>query len=80
MTASQGTQECGGQSRFASWNEDAVPVTGCSATLAGSGIKPLTVRVWTNLDNTKDESFGISNVAIDNDRTVTTPTVITKGT
>ena len=64
MTASQGTQECGGQNQA---NEDAVPVTGCSVTLFGSGNVPLTVRVWTNLENediTKEKSFGIDNVVI----------------
>ena len=62
MTASQGTQECGGQNQA---NEDAVPVTGCSVTLFGSGNVPLTVRVWTNLDSdAKDESFGIDNVIV----------------
>ena len=79
MTGSQGIQQCGKQSRFPPSNEDAVPVTGCSVTLSGSGIKPLTVRVWTNLDSTKDKSFGISNFAIDNKKTVTTPTAITNG-
>ena len=79
MTGSQGTQQCGGQSIFPPSNEDAVPVTGCSVTLSGSGIKPLTVRAWTNLDSTKDKSFGISNFAIDNKKTVTTPTAITNG-
>ena len=78
MTASQGTEQCGGQSRSAPWNEDAVPVTGCSVTLSGSGMQPLAVRVWTNLDSTKDESFGISNFAIDV-KPPTTPTPITKG-
>ena len=68
MTSSQGTQQCGAQR---SSNEDAVPVTGCSTTLSGSGIKPLTVRVWTNLNarDAKDESFGIANVVISNDPT-----------
>ena len=65
MTGSQGIQQCGGQSRFPPSNEDAVPVTGCSVTLSGSGIKPLTVRVWTNLDGeANDESFGIDNFVI----------------
>ena len=66
MTGSQGTQQCGGQRP---WNEDAVPVTGCSVTLSGSGNVPLTVRVWTNLeskDATKEKSFGITNFAIQN--------------
>ena len=63
MTGSQGTQQCGGQRP---WNEDAVPVTGCSVTLSGSGHVPLTVRVWTNIDgkNPMEKSFGIANVVI----------------
>ena len=70
MTASQGTQQCGGgQGGFVAWNEDAIPVTGCSVTLYGSGIVPLRVRVWTNLDSkdAKQESFGITNVVIHNE-------------
>ena len=65
MTASQGTQQCGGQSP---WHDEAVPVTGCSIALSGPGDKPVTVRVWTNLDgrDPKDESFGITNVVIQN--------------
>ena len=66
MTASQGTQECGGGQGA---HEDAIPVTGCSVTLSGSGIVPLRVRVWTNLDSkdAKKESFGITNVVIHNE-------------
>ena len=66
LTASQGTQQCGGENRFEPRNEDAVTVTGCSITLSGAGNVPLTVRVWTNLDgrDPKDESFGITNVVI----------------
>ena len=66
MTGSQGTQQCGGQKQL---NEDAVPVTGCSVTLSGSGNVPLTVRVWTNIeskDATEEKSFGIDNVVIQN--------------
>ena len=65
MTSSQGTQQCGGQSP---WHAEAVPVTGCSIALSGPGDKPVTVRVWTNLDgrDAKDESFGITNVVIHN--------------
>ena len=68
VTSLKGTQQCGGQSKFGSWNEYAVPVTGCSVTLSGSGNVPLTVRVWTNLDgwDSKEESFGINNVVIQN--------------
>ena len=66
ITAPLGTPQCGGQSRFRAWNEAAVSVAGCSITLSGSGYKPLTVRVWTNLDrmDAKEESFGIDNVVI----------------
>lgn len=46
-------------------NEDRVPVTGCSVTLSGSRKVPLKVLVWTNLA-TKDKSFGITNVVIQN--------------
>ena len=68
LTASQGSQQCGGESKFKPRNDEAVPVTGCSITLSGSGYVPLTVRVWTNLNgrNAKDESFGIANVVITN--------------
>ena len=68
IAASQGTQQCGEQGIFDPWNEYAFPVTGCSVTLSGSGNKPLTVRVYTNLDaeDAKDESFGITNVVIRN--------------
>ena len=68
ISSSQGTQQCGEQGNFGPWNEDAIPVTGCSITLSGSGFKPLTVRVWTSLDarDAKDESFGIANVVIHN--------------
>ena len=69
ITTSQGTQQCGEKGRFGRWNEDVFQVTGCSITLSGSGSKPLTVRVYTNLDaqDAKDESFGIANVVISND-------------
>ena len=68
ILASQGTEQCGELGRFGPWHEDVFPVTGCSITLSGSGYKPLTVRVWTNLDarDAKDESFGINNVVIHN--------------
>ena len=66
ITASQGTQQCGGQSP---WHDEAVPVTGCSISLSGPGDKPVTVRVWTTLDSRhpSKESFGIRNVVIQND-------------
>ena len=68
ITDSQGTEQCGAQGIFTPRNEDAIPVTGCSVALSGSGYKPVTVRVWTNLDgrNAKEESFGIANVVIQN--------------
>ena len=60
--AGEGTQECGGTA--ASWHELVVPVS-CEVTLVGSGNRPLTVRVWTDLnDVAHDESFGIDNVVI----------------
>ena len=50
-----------GQSGF---NEERIPVA-CKVTLSGSGTRPLTVRVWTDLDSgASDESFGIDNVII----------------
>ena len=68
VTPSQGTEQCGGQGISSPWNEDVLPVTGCSVTPSGSGYKPITVRVWTSLDarDAKDESFGIANVVIHN--------------
>ena len=40
-------------------------VSGCSISLCGSGNQPLTVKVFTNLDqDAKDESFGIDNVVV----------------
>ena len=40
-------------------------VSGCSISLCGSGNQPLTVKVFTNLDqDATDESFGIDNVVI----------------
>ena len=68
ITPSQGTEQCGGQGISSPWNEDVLPVTGCSVTPSGSGYKPITVRVWTSLDarDAKDESFGIANVVIQN--------------
>ena len=43
-------------------------MTGCSIAIFGQGDKPLTVRVWTNLDSrdASRESFGIANVEIQN--------------
>ena len=68
ITDSQGTEQCGAQGIFTPRKEDAIPVTGCSVTPSGSGYKPVTVRVWTNLDgrNAKEESFGIANIVIQN--------------
>ena len=59
-----GTQECGSFSKFS--KEETFRVIGCYVTLSGPQVKsPLTVRVWTNLDeDVADESFGIDNVFI----------------
>ena len=56
-----GTQQCGGFSK-----EEIFRVVACYATLSGSEVNsPLTVRVWTNLDeDAADKSFGIDNVFI----------------
>ena len=62
-----GAQECG--RNFDNppnpyFEEDFV-VSGCSISLCGSGNQPLTVKVFTNLDEDAiDESFGIDNVVI----------------
>ena len=51
-----------GQTGFKS--EQRFPVA-CKVTLSGSGNRPLTVRVWTTLNQgANDESFGIDNVVI----------------
>ena len=71
ITTNEGTQQCG---HFQPKNEKAYPVFGCSIKLQGFGDKPLTIRVWTDLDEPKsDESFGIDNVVIRRDRDTTTP-------
>ena len=57
-----GEQICGGF-----FKEEKFRVTGCYITLSASdtGVNPLTVRVWTNLDGeANDESFGIDNFII----------------
>ena len=57
----KGGSECG-NGYFKSEERFAVA---CKVTLLGSGNRPLTVRVWTTLDQTsKDESFGIDNVVV----------------
>ena len=49
---------CGGV-----WKDEASPVTGCTGALSSAG--PLTVRVWTTLNqDANDESFGIDNVVV----------------
>ena len=58
---SAGKSQCG---HFGTLQEERFPVS-CVAKLSGSGLRPLTVRVWTTLDQgTSDESFGIDNVVI----------------
>ena len=63
ILATRGTQQCGGR-----FKEERFRVTGCYVTLPktlGDDNAPLTVRVWTNLDQeADDESFGIDNVVI----------------
>lgn len=62
-----GSQECGKD--FTNPNnpyyEKRFKVTGCSVMLKGTGNQPLTIKVWTSLDqDAQDESFGIDNVLI----------------
>ena len=62
-----GPQECGKD--FTNPNnpyyEKRFKVTGCTVTLKGTGNQPLTIKVWTGLDqDAGDESFGIDNVLI----------------
>ena len=63
MLATDGVQQCGGF-----FKEESFRVTGCTIALAASETNttvPLTVRVWTNLDDpARDESFGIRKVAV----------------
>ena len=64
LIGSAGTQGCGTGSK-----EQVFRVLGCHITLAPTAeahqAVPLTVRVWTNLDeDATDESFGIDNVVI----------------
>jgi len=55
---SKGAKVCGG-----GWNDETFKVTGCTGTLSKAG--PLTVRVWTTIDqDARDESFGIDNVVV----------------
>ena len=57
LIGTSGIQECGGF-----FKEEHFPVS-CFATLEAN--VPLTVRVWTSLDeDALDESFAISNVVI----------------
>ena len=61
------TQQCGqiADGKNPWFKEEAYQVTGCEVALSGSGNRPLTVRVWTNLDEDADyESFGIGDVVI----------------
>ena len=58
---SAGKSQCG---HFGTLQEERFPVS-CAVKLSGAGLRPLTVRVWTTLDQgTNDESFGIDNVVI----------------
>ena len=63
LIGTTGTQGCGG-----AFKEQVFRVLGCHVTLppvAARRAVPLTVRVWTNLDeDAADESFGIDNVVI----------------
>ena len=55
----EGTQVCG----VSRWKDEASPVTGCTGALSSAG--PLTVRVWTSLnEEATNESFGIDNVVV----------------
>ena len=78
IRATEGAQVCGGH-----FKEQSFPVTGCNATLtATSGDTiPLTVRVWTDLDQAaNDESFGIDNVVVKTIEAIPTTTVTTTPT
>ena len=63
-----GTHQCGqiadGENPW--FKEEAYQVTGCEVVLSGPGNRPLTVRVWTTLDdkNAIYESFGIGDVIV----------------
>ena len=58
MVGTIGTQECGGF-----YKEERFRVTGCYVALEAN--MPLTVRVWTSLDeDASDESFGIDNFVV----------------
>ena len=55
---SKGAKVCG-----VGWNDETFKVAGCTGTLSKAG--PLTVRVWTTIDqDARDESFGIDNVVV----------------
>ena len=67
LYAEAGTQQCGqiADEKNPWFKEEAYQVTGCEVVLSGSGNRPLTVRVWTNLDEDADyESFGIGDVVV----------------
>ena len=62
ILATEGTKQCGGH-----FKEQTFRVTGCYVTLRSilDETPPLTVRVWTNLDQAADdESFAIDNVVV----------------
>ena len=61
ISQATGSDQCG---HGGNYKEERYPVA-CKATLSGVGDRPLTLRVWTSLDQgSQDESFGIDNVVI----------------
>ena len=67
LTGRAGTHQCGqiADEKNPWFKEEAYQVTGCEVVLSGSGNRPLTVRVWTTLDEHTDyESFGIDDVVV----------------
>ena len=67
LSAYAGTQQCGeiADEKQQWFKEDIYRVTACEVALPGSGNRPLTVRVWTNLNGDGIyESFGIDNVIV----------------
>ena len=70
LIGSAGTQVCGDGDEF---KEELFRVRGCYITLsaASQALVPLTVRVWTNLDeDAENESFGIDNVLVSHFREI----------
>ena len=68
LYAEAGTHQCGqiADEKNPWFKEEAYRVTGCEVVLSGPGNRPLTVKVWTTLDdkNAIYESFGIDNVIV----------------